>query len=235
MRIVPHDSLNLTRCNTLQQLTLLDLKEAREEDRKAKGLRRKHGRINGNHRSGESQRIGSLRIARSCFFFFFIFPVVTLCAAVPLCRRARSVQWNVRRHRTQQVELGCLSKKLPEFIKPRCGAVRLARSPFPTRPLETPFLCGNDRRHSDRRFLPPLPRSTRSRPSRKHKLSFLFVSLNRRGNFSGEIVDRAPSKWRKEDFLCWRGKKKEGKGGKRRIDDYEARTNRAGLPTDFSG
>ena len=82
-------------------------------------------------------------------------------------------------------------------------------------------------------FLPS--RSTRSRPSRKHKLSFLFVSLNRRGNFSGEIVDRAPSKWRKEDFLCWRGKKKQGKGGKRRIDDYEARTNRAGLPTDFSG
>lgn len=149
--------LNLTRCNTLQQPALLDLKEAREEDRE--GLRRKHGGINGRiievENRRESVRFVSLALV---FFFFFFLPRRDSLYGRSSLSAARSVQWNVRRHRTQQVELGCLSKKLPEFIKPRCGAVRLACS-FPTRPLETPFLCGNDRRHSDRRFLPLLPRS----------------------------------------------------------------------------
>lgn len=50
--------------------------------------------------------------------------------------RKRFVQWNVRRHRTQQVELGSFSKKLVEFIKPAPATCPRA---YVTHPLEITF------------------------------------------------------------------------------------------------
>ena len=71
----------------MQQPALLDLKEAREEDRE--GLRRKHGGINGRIIEVENRResVRFVSLALVFFFFFFSSPVATLCTAVPLCRR----------------------------------------------------------------------------------------------------------------------------------------------------